>query len=199
MNEYKLNNNTFIGGWFINNNVCDDIITYFKERKKLGFTKPGQITKKDGTTYINKKSKISEDFNCNFYNDKTVIERLSKYQNELDKCMQLYRKKYTSTKNISEYGITEPFNIQYYPPGGGFFNYHFERNAEFPTNKRVLVFMTYLNDVENGGTEFKHQKLKLPAKKGLTVIWPSDWTHTHRGIISKKEEKYILTGWYSYV
>ena len=199
MDEYKLNNNTFMGGWFINNNICDDVIKYFKERKEFGFTKPGQITKKDGNTYVNKKSKISEDFNCNFYKDYTVAERLGGYQKELDKCMQLYRKKYPSTKNISEYGIREPFNIQYYPPGGGFFNYHFERNAEVPTNKRVLVFMTYLNDLKNGGTEFKHQKLKLPAKKGLTVIWPSDWTHTHRGVVSKDEEKYIITGWYSYV
>ena len=59
--------------------------------------------------------------------------------------------------------------------------------------------MTYLNDVKNGGTEFMYQKLKAPAKKGLTLIWPTDWTHTHRGVISKKQEKYIVTGWFSYV
>ena len=36
--------------------------------------------------------------------------------------------------------------------------------------------MTYLNDVKDGGTEFFYQKLKTPAKKGLTLIWP--WSHT---------------------
>jgi len=29
-------------------------------------------------------------------------------------------------------------------------------------------------------------------------MWPSDFTHTHRGIISKTKEKYILTGWLGY-
>jgi hypothetical protein len=58
--------------------------------------------------------------------------------------------------------------------------------------------MTYLNDVPNGGTEFYYQGLKSPAKKGLTLIWPADWTHTHRGIVDDKNEKYIVTGWYNY-
>ena len=57
--------------------------------------------------------------------------------------------------------------------------------------------MTYLNDVEDGGTEFYYQKLKTKAKKGLTLIWPTDFTHTHRGIVSKTKEKYIVTGWFT--
>ena len=58
--------------------------------------------------------------------------------------------------------------------------------------------MTYLNNVKDGGTMFKYQNLTIPAKKGLTLIWPSDWTHTHKGQISNTKEKYIITGWYSY-
>jgi hypothetical protein len=59
--------------------------------------------------------------------------------------------------------------------------------------------MTYLNDVPNGGTDFYYYpELNLQAKKGLTIIWPSDWTHTHRGVISKTHEKYIVTGWFSF-
>ena len=60
--------------------------------------------------------------------------------------------------------------------------------------------MTYLNDVENEGeTEFYHQKIKVKPQKGLTLIWPADWTHTHRGIASKIDEKYIITGWFSFI
>ena len=45
--------------------------------------------------------------------------------------------------------------------------------------------MTYLNTIKVGGeTEFLYQKLKIKPKKGLTLIWPTDWTHTHRGLIS---------------
>ena len=58
--------------------------------------------------------------------------------------------------------------------------------------------MTYLNNVDEGGTEFYYQKMITPAKKGLTLIWPTDWTHTHKGQISKTQEKFIITGWYSF-
>ena len=44
-----------------------------------------------------------------------------------------------------------------------------------------------------------YQKLKTPAKKGLTIIWPAEWTHTHRGIVSNTKEKIIVTGWYNFV
>ena len=66
------------------------------------------------------------------------------------------------------------------------------------TQHRVLVFQTFLNDIDDGGTEFKYQKLTTPAKKGLTLIWPTDFTHTHSGQISDTHEKYIITGWFGY-
>jgi len=60
--------------------------------------------------------------------------------------------------------------------------------------------MTYLNNVKDSGeTEWFYQNLKIKPEAGLTVIWPTDWTFTHRGIPSKTEIKYIVTGWYSYI
>jgi hypothetical protein len=56
--------------------------------------------------------------------------------------------------------------------------------------------MTYLNTVtDEGQTEWFYQNLKIQPQKGLTVIWPVDWTHTHRGIASPTQTKYITTGW----
>ena len=52
--------------------------------------------------------------------------------------------------------------------------------------------------IDQGGTEFYYQNMTIQPKKGLTVIWPADWTHTHRGIVSPTQEKYIITGWFSY-
>jgi hypothetical protein len=82
----------------------------------------------------------------------------------------------------------------------GFYEYHSERTSAKNDYgaARHLVFMTYLNDVSNGGTEFYHQKLITQAEKGLTLIWPVDWTFTHRGVISPDQEKYITTGWYDF-
>ena len=60
--------------------------------------------------------------------------------------------------------------------------------------------MTYLNDVTDGGeTEFYHQQLKIKAERGKTLIWPVDWTYTHRGVVSNTQEKYIITGWYDFL
>ena len=56
--------------------------------------------------------------------------------------------------------------------------------------------MTYLNNVEDKGqTEFYYQKLNVKPEKGLTLIWPAEWTHTHRGNKVIKGTKYMITGW----
>jgi hypothetical protein len=59
--------------------------------------------------------------------------------------------------------------------------------------------MMYLNTVENQGeTEFKYLNTKVKPEQGKVVIWPPDFPHTHRGIASPTEDKYILTGWYRF-
>ena len=99
---------------------------------------------------------------------------------------------------MDRYQLIENYNIQHYEPGEGFKGWHAER-TNYISSKRVLVFMTYLTDTKNAGTEFKYQKLKTDCKKGSTVIWPSEWTHLHRGIISNKHPKTIITGWWSFL
>ena len=34
------------------------------------------------------------------------------------------------------------------------------------------------------------EKIKAQPRKGLTLIWPVDWTHLHRGIVSPSEESF---------
>ena len=64
----------------------------------------------------------------------------------------------------------------------------------------MVAWMTYLNDIEEGGeTYFKQQECKVRPKKGLTLLWPADWTHFHKGIPAPNEEKMIITGWYEHV
>jgi hypothetical protein len=61
---------------------------------------------------------------------------------------------------------------------------------------RNLLFMFYLNDVEQGGeTDFFYQNIKLKPKKGTMVIAPAGFTHTHRGNKPISDDKYILTSW----
>jgi hypothetical protein len=133
--------------------------------------------------------------------DYSKYPEIIEYIQCLDKSVRNYIEKYNFCNWYSPWNITEPINIQYYKPGGGYKAWHTERTSSDPVNSsRHLVFMTYLNDVTDAGeTEFYYQNLKIQPRKGLTVIWPADWTHTHRGIPSPTQEKYIITGWLNYV
>jgi hypothetical protein len=119
----------------------------------------------------------------------------------LQSSLNEYRKLYPYCDEVRSYDILEPMNIQRYYPGQGYFSWHCENDGttDDVSISRHLVFTTYLNTVDDGGeTEFFHQKCKIKPEKGLTVIFPSAWTHTHRGVTSETKTKYIMTGWYNF-
>ena len=196
MKEHNFPFNSFIGGWYIPEKTCDDVINSFNKFKNLGKTNPGRIyTEKTGRFTALKDIKDSEDLNILWNSKNNIIIR---YRNQLQKVLDNYIKKYPTVNLQHGFNVNVDYNIQYYKPGGGFKVWHNERANNGEEVKRVLVFMTYLNDVDDGGTEFKNQNIICPAKKGLTLIWPTDWTHTHRGQISMTKEKYIVTGWFTF-
>lgn len=175
----------FIGEWILDDiSVCDRLIEYynsFPEKIKVSIND----LKESNEIFLNTKT-----------NNPVVLEYLKYLQKICDK----YIEKYTYSAYYDFWTITEDFKIQHYDLNQGFYGFHTERTSSDNINsKRHLVFMTYLNDVTDGGeTEFFYQKIKIKPQKGKTLIWPADWTHTHRGIISPTQEKYIITGWYSY-
>jgi len=153
---------------------------------------PGKIGN-NHVMLVKKETKDSTDISIDNYN---IDEEIIEYRRELQKVLDLYQKRYTPVKDLASFNI-ESFNIQKYPKNGGYKTWHNERKS-LGTSKRVLTFMTYLNDIVDGGTEFMYQKLTTPAKKGLTLIWPVDFTHIHRSQICDKE-KIITTGWFYYL
>ena len=55
-----------------------------------------------------------------------------------------YAKKYDEVNRLSEFGLVQQWNIQWYRKGGGFKEWHNERAAPGVRSHRVLVFMTFL-------------------------------------------------------
>tara|TARA_B100000073_G_C23497779_1_gene478445 strand:+ start:65 stop:679 length:615 start_codon:yes stop_codon:yes gene_type:complete len=187
-------NNNFIDAWTIQDeSVSDNLIKFFELNYQ--WQKDGRV----GTGEIKKDVKASRDINIGIGNG-LEDEAVQNYLNALTQVTEEYKKKYTwSNDAMGHWGITEDFNVQRYLPGEGFFEWHCERGSE-RSIRRHLTFMTYLNDITDGGeTEFYYQKLKIKPKKGLTVIWGTDWTFTHRGLTSPTQTKYIITGWYSFI
>ena len=184
---------SFIGAWYVDEmDVCDELIAYFNNS---GTRVPGQI----GGGQVDKEVKDSVDLQIDYdhFKDPPVF----KYLTNLTSVCKKYVEKYQASGAVDAWGIAEKVNIQHYEPGGGYKIWHCERwGKEMPSTARHLVFMTYLNDVsDEGGTEFLYQGLTVQPKKGLTLIWPADWTHHHRGVVSPTEEKYIITGWFSFM
>ncbi len=188
--KHKFPKESFIRGWYIPKKDCDRLINYFKKNKSKA--KPGSSLY-EGKINVDKTIKDSLDLslgNDNF--EPGVFE----YRQHLQNILDLYVKDYPEINRLARFNV-EDVNLQWYPSDGGFKTWHYERGAKSNMD-RVLVFMTYLNDVKKGGTHFKYQNLTSPAIKGLTIIWPPDWTHTHKGEISNAD-KIIATGWFKQI
>ena len=195
MNEVDLGGEkSFIGAWYLSDlKVCDELIEFFKQsNEKL----PGQIGH-----HHEVKPEIKDSVDLYIEPREFPHPLLQKYFRNLLAVTNRYMDKYHAARDVERWGITENINIQYYRPGGGYKKWHTERIGKSPPGvNRHLVFMTYLNDVfDEGGTEFFYQKITTSPRRGLTLIWPADWTHLHRGIVSPTEEKYIITGWFDFL
>jgi len=180
----------FIGCWNLeNNNLCYEIIKFFKDNKNL---------QKQGTTSsgknLNVKSRIDISINPNDLK-KSKFKILKKYISELHKCYVDYQNQWPFLKSTFVELDIGRFNIGEYSPGDHFAKLHSERTSIHSLHN-LFAWMTYLNDVEDGGhTSFDHYDLKIKPEIGKTLIWPAEWTHAHSGEILKSGKKYIITGW----
>jgi|TARA_R100001463_G_scaffold15275_1_gene39881 hypothetical protein len=114
----------------------------------------------------------------------------------LTRALEEYTNDYPILKEHYLYSIR--IKCQKTPIGGGFHAWHSDNLPSY--TRRILVWMIYLNDVEEGGeTEFLYQPKRIKAEKGKIVIFPADFMHTHRGNPPISNEKYVLTGWFNII
>jgi prolyl 4-hydroxylase len=191
MIEHNINKlNNFICGWYLEDtSICEVLIDYFENS-------PNKIQGRFSNNVVDTSQKKSVDVGLS---DSNLINLYHFYY--VKPILDHYKEKYQYCNAYSPWGLVETSNIQKYNPGDAFYAWHTERDtAQSPMAQRHLVFMTFLNDVEQGGEiEFFYQKIKIKPEKGLTLIWPADWCFTHRGLPALQEVKYIYTGWYNYI
>ena len=183
----------FIGSWNIkNDNLCKEIISFFDENKTLqkkGVTSFGKDYTKKKTTDINIKPN-------DLKNDKFKCFNI--YIEELYKCFIDYQLQWPFLKSIVKDVDIGSFNVQKYSKGDHFSQIHTERTG-LRTSNRLFAWMTYLDNVEDGGTtNFLHYDIKIKPEIGKTLIWPAEWTHAHSGEILNNGEKHIITGWMNF-
>jgi hypothetical protein len=179
----------FIGAWQLeDNSLCDKIIEFFDANpleQNVGAISGGVDENKKKTRDIAIKPKLFEQKKYSIFNT---------YVQEIIGFFADYKDQWPFLTTISGIEIGT-FNVQKYAPGGHFNAVHTERSGA-DTQHRLLAFMTYLNNVDDGGeTHFTHFNIKIKPAKGKTLIWPAEWTHAHSGGLVAKGNKYIVTGW----
>ena len=105
---------------------------------------------------------------------------------------QEYVKKYPT---LEEYNLQQLIiNLQCTKPGEGYHLWHCENTGGY--GSRVCATAMFLNDdFEGGETEFLHQSRRIEPKRGRIIVFPTTYTHVHRGNPPLDGKKYILTSW----
>jgi hypothetical protein len=172
--------------------LCDELITYFEAHiaeQQIGIT--------GGCRDQYAKDRVDICITPNELN-LPGMELFKTYINSLYICYKDYLVQWPFLEGIGKKLEIGAFNFGRYQKGQHFQKIHTER-ASLDSLHRVLVWMTYLNDVDEGGeTYFSHYDINVQPKKGLTIIWPAEWTHAHRGNVLLGESKYMLTGWMNF-
>lgn len=170
--------------------LCDDLIEFFKQSKN----------KKEGVTFggldKNIKNTLDLHFSCEQNND--FIQHADKI---LFDTTNKYIQEYLFEMNILDTGQTysdKGYQIQCYTKNEGYYIYHNDELIDINKKEyRMLTYLYYLNDVEEGGeTGFHNGKIKIKPKKGKLVLFPASWLFPHCGMMPISDDKYIITGWF---
>ena len=171
---------------------CNQIISWMElkrsdhEQGKLG---------SDSRVDLSKKS--SYDLGLNFTKENPINELIA---GAVLQSISTYKKQHPELEDhLPQWSAYAGYNIQKYLPNNAYYATHCEHGSSDASSLRVLAWMIYLNTIKKGGgTEFPILRKKVKAEAGKCVIWPSGWTHMHRGIVAPDETKYIVTGWFSF-
>ena len=95
------------------------------------------------------------------------------------------------SNNVTDTG----YQIQKYIKGDGFYVWHQDFTIKNKDSCRIVTFIFYLNDVEEGGETFFYNG-KIKPEEGKLILFPATWTYNHKGNMPISNDKYILTGWF---
>jgi len=182
--------NHFIGSWYIDESLLDDLVDYFNTshtKHKPGKLENGQLSKeKRNSIELTVSPKEIQEGKLDFF---------QKYFAEVSNCYKDYVTQWEYLgENLKKIYVSK-FEIEKFLISGHHIDYHCDRKNILSSHK-AFSWITFLNDVkkDEGSLYFKYFDLSIQPKKGLTLIWPSDWTHVHRQESLKTQDKFIIKG-----
>ncbi len=172
--------------------ICNKSIDVFNYAESMGLTYSRQqteripsVAKKDDTYFpIDDLDAEAQVTNSDLF---TQVKQL------MQRATAEYLEQYSSLSNAQFH--FNNFRHQRTKVGGGYHAWHFER-GEAENIYRTLTFILYMNDVHEGGeTEFLYYPKRIQPKAGRLLVFPTTFTHTHRGNPPLSNTKYIITTW----
>lgn len=173
-------------------NFCEEVIRHFNVMVKRDIVfKQNDLSKNQDTRIVMDWAHTQNMYHYDFALCEYFYKNLHQiYTSE-------YMEKYSMLKN-SEQHSPKGMSVQRTLPHEGYHAWH-QESACIGSSVRVMNYMLYLNDVEEGGeTEFLYQGVRLKPEAGKLVIFPTSYVYPHRGNPIYSGEKYIITGWYTY-
>lgn len=182
---------------------CEELISKFEEspRKYYGVTSGGYEKSKKNTL----------DFNIPLTKEGTMNTEYEKelwlsHSEVLTKMLGKHLRMYIGLIHDEYKGIpsfdslfTEMLLFHKYTKGEGIFAPHCDSNvSKYENNNvknRIVTYLFYLNDVEEGGETVLCNNIKIKPKAGSLLIFPACWTYPHKGEVPLSSDKYIITGW----
>ena len=208
IDEYTANTDVYCDYIYINNqslskHLCDEIIDLYNlDDKKYDGITMAHVDKniKDTTDliitdelkWIKIKRAIQKEVLDNLRN---YVEKLNNKDDYLN-IGQNTSSRYTYFDNFLHNIEIETFMIQRYIKNIGKFVYHNDSRIDFDKRKsRIITFLWYLNDVDEGGETLFSGKYAVKPTTGKLVLFPATWSYPHCGKVPISNDKYILTGW----
>jgi hypothetical protein len=174
-------------------NECEDTVKLFETYHKAGFT----YDRFEGT--LNHKDDISATIGPNVELDWNIEFINSFHDRFYNYIYPLYNIQYPVLQTLQKHR-SKIIKIQKTYPTKGYHVWHCEHDATLSGKERILSWILYLNNVEEGGeTEFLYQSLRFKPKAGTFILFPAHFTHTHRGNPPLSGVKYIATGWIEFL
>jgi len=175
---------------------CEDAIKLFELCHKTGYT---YSRLGDGDSVLNRKDDTAVSISP-FIELDWDLEFISSFHKRFyDYIYPLYNLQYPILQNLQKHK-SKYIKIQKTCPTQGYHVWHCEHTATLESRNRILSWILYLNDVDEGGeTEFLYQSLRFKPKVGTFILFPAYFTHPHRGNPPLNGAKYIATGWIEFL
>jgi hypothetical protein len=108
------------------------------------------------------------------------------------KIIEEYKYQYPEINITKDKWFLDRFTFKQFDPGKFYNGWHSEHAIQYPF--RILCVIVYLSE-HKCGTEFFNGDV-IQSKKGRAVVFPTFWTHTHRGqSCPENKTRYIMNSY----